>query len=175
MRIINKLTAVTLAVISLFVFYNIGYAEEHVEDDQSYYSFISFSITLEKGEKFNYKEDSEYNQDYTGETYLYYLYDGLGNSDQRKIVDTEGNEIHALREGNATVQVKSAATDETLCFITVNVKPREADSFYELLDISFDNIKESALNSLAATAGAFLSFLFGITMPFVTIFSFILA
>lgn len=172
MRTIKKLIAVMLAAISLFTFCIVGYAEEPKEDTQSDNSYLSFGITLEEGAKANYK-DIPYDQNYAEETYLFYLYDGLGNSNERKIVKIEGDEIHALREGHAAVEVRSAETDERLCYISVSVKPREADDLSELFDISFDTVKESISKSFEVTAAAFLSTMFGIFMPFVTLFALI--
>lgn len=180
MKILKRAAAVLISALIAFSVNIFAFAEKAAENKASDSeatqnttpdnSFISFGITLEVGDEVSLKEISDYNTWYEGNVYLTYLYNGLGDNDDRKIVRVENNRIYALNEGTAFVDVKSDETGEKLCSITVNVKARQADDFSELLELSFMTLGDSISGIFEAIGAAFLSVIFGVTMPFVTAF-----
>ncbi len=180
MKKFKKTAAVLISVLIIFSANVFAFAENPYEYIASDYeatestpqdsSFTSFGISLEVGDEVSLEEISDYNSWYEGDVYLSYLYNGLGDKDDRKIVRVENNRIYALNEGTAYVEVKSDETGEKLWSITVQVKAREADNFAELLELSFLTFGKSISSVFETIGAAFLSVAFGVVTPFVTAF-----
>lgn len=176
MRVVKRVAAALFAVIIAFSVNVTGLAAEAIEDGfgsdtekttrETDYIY-SVSVTIEVGDELSLSDIPLLSETINEDVYFSYIFEGLGNSNSKKIVNTSNEKITGLREGTAYVNVKSCSTGDIVGSIYVIVNPRQAHNFGELLKLTFEEIGKGFLNALEITAAGFLSVAFGITTPIV--------
>ncbi len=161
MRVVKRVAAALIAVIIALSAGAIGFADETRD------TYYSTSITLEVGEEISISKLSVLPEGYTGATYMDYLYNALSDSNSKKIVSAQNGVIKALREGTAYIYIENYDTGERIGAVSVNVVPRQADNFFELVRFTFEAMGRGALKTLEGTAAAILSVAFGISTPII--------
>lgn len=102
---------------------------------------------------------------FMGKYHLEYYYNYLGDDDNRKLVSARNGIIKGLREGSAKVEVVDTLTDKTLCTINVDVEPKKAENFLELLKFTFQALGGGAYEALRTTGNIFLGAAWGVAVP----------
>lgn len=129
------------------------------------YEIIEIYTTLQVGREIDITALGALPEGYKGKYFLDYEYNHLGDDDNRKMLSARDGKIKALREGDATVKVKDSLSGKTLCTIDIDLEPKQAENFFELIKFTFQAMGNGASGALKSTGNILLGFAWGLAMP----------